>query len=34
MDSVVAYGDLDTFIGQDEGSVRGSELGGGHFVIG
>lgn len=27
----VAYGDLNTVIGQDEGSVGGSELGGGHF---
>jgi len=26
-----AYGDLNTVIGQDEGSVGGSELGGGHF---
>jgi hypothetical protein len=26
------YGDLQTLIGEDEGGVGGSELGGGHFA--
>ena len=31
---MVAYGDLNTLIGQDESSVGGSELGGGHCDLG